>query len=298
MVIVFGSVNLDLGFPLDALPAPGETRLCPALHAAPGGKGANQALAAHRDGAEAALAAAVGRDAFAHPALALLQASGMDLSRVAHLDAATGCAAVLTDPAGRNQIAVAAGANLLARADQVEDAQLHPGATLLLQMECDPNETAALIRRARARGARVLLNLAPAAPLAADALAMLDLLIVNEQEAAWLGAPGPHDAGALHDRLGVGVVRTRGADGAEFATHGASGHTPSPEVLAVDTTGAGDCFAGVLAAALDRGAGLPDAVRRACAAAALACTRPGAQAALPDAAETDALLATQPTSQT
>ncbi|MGI4944078.1 MAG: PfkB family carbohydrate kinase, partial [Janthinobacterium lividum] len=173
MVIVFGSINLDLGFPLDALPAPGETRLCPALLTGPGGKGANQALAAQRDGADVAIAGAVGQDAFAGAALAMLEQAGMDLSRVARTDAATGCAAVLTDPAGRNQIAVAAGANLLASADQVEDTLLHPGATLLMQMECDPGETAALIRRAHARGARVMLNLAPAAPLAEDALALL-----------------------------------------------------------------------------------------------------------------------------
>lgn len=288
MVIVFGSINLDLGFPLDALPAPGETLLCPALRATPGGKGANQALAARRDGTDVAIAGAVGQDALAGPALALLEATGMDLSRVARTHAATGCAAVLTDPAGRNQIAVAAGANLLARADQVEDALLHPGVTLLMQMECDPGETAILIRRAHARGARVLLNLAPAAPLPPDALALLDLLIVNEHEAAWLGAA---DAATLHRQLGVGIVRTMGEAGAEYATSAGAGQVQAVTVQAVDTTGAGDCFAGVLAAALDRGAGLPDAMRRACAAAALACTRPGAQAAMPDAAETNALLA-------
>lgn len=290
MVVVFGSINLDLGFPLDALPAPGETRLCPALRASPGGKGANQALAARRDGAAVALAGAVGRDAFAGPALAMLDAAGVDLSRVARLDAATGCAAVLTDPAGRNQIAVAAGANLLARAGQVEDALLHPGAILLLQMECDPGETAALVRRARARGARVLLNLAPAADLPADALALLDLLIVNEHEAEWLGAA---DAAALHRKLDVGVIRTLGGAGAEYATRAGSGHVHAAPVQVVDTTGAGDCFAGVLAAALDCGAALPDAMRRACAAAALACTRPGAQAAIPVSVDTDALLARQ-----
>lgn len=288
MIVVFGSINLDLLFPLDRLPGPGETLLGPAMHASPGGKGANQALAARRDGAEVAMAGAVGRDGFADAALALLHGSGADLSRVARVGAATGCAAICTDPAGRNQIAVAAGANLLARADQMEDALLHPGTTLLLQMECDPGEVAALVRRARARGARILLNLAPAVALPVDALAMLDVLVVNEHEAAWLGVA---DAGALHARLGVGAVRTLGAGGAEWAAAAGAGHAASPAVPVVDTTGAGDCFVGVLAATLDRGAALPDAVRRACAAAALACTRWGAQAALPDAGETDALLA-------
>ena len=294
MIVVFGSINLDLLFPLERLPGPGETCLGPALHASPGGKGANQALAARRDGAHVVLAGAVGRDGFAEAALALLRGSGVDLSRVAQVGPATGCAAICTDPAGRNQIAVAAGANLLARADGVEDALLHPGTTLLLQMECDPGQTAALVRRARARGARILLNLAPAAALPGDALAMLDLLLVNEHEAAWLGADS---AMALHRRLGVGVVRTLGADGAEWATGAGAGHAASPQVDVVDSTGAGDCFAGVLAAALDRGGApdlgvaLPGAVRRACAAAALACTRRGAQAALPDAAETEGVLA-------
>jgi len=288
MIVVFGSINLDLTFPLDALPGPGETRLGPTLRTGAGGKGANQALAARRDGAAVALAGAVGRDAFAAPALANLEASGIDLSRVARLDAPTGCAAICTDPAGRNQIAVAAGTNLLARASQVEDALLTPATLLLLQMECDPDETAALIRRARGNGARILLNLAPAAPLADDALRLVDLLIVNEHEAAWLGAA---DAAALNRALGVGVIRTMGGAGAEYAIPGGAWHVSAPSVAAIDTTGAGDCFAGVLAAALDRGAPLPDAMRRACCAAALACTRPGAQDALPDAAETDACLA-------
>ena len=289
MIIVFGSVNLDLGFPLDALPAPGETRLTRNLRVGPGGKGANQALAARRDGAAVALAGAVGDDAFAAPALAELEAAGVDLSRVARMGgAATGCAAVCTDGQGRNQIAVAAGANLLARADQVEDALLRPGTIVLLQMECDPDQTAALLRRARAGGARAVLNLAPALPLPEDVLRLPDLLLVNEHEAAALGADG---AGALHRRLGVDVVRTLGAQGAEWAGRGGAGSEPARPVRAVDTTGAGDCFAGVLAAALDRGAPLPGAVRRACAAAALACTRPGAQPGLPHAVETDRLLA-------
>ena len=288
MIVVFGSINLDLTFPLNALPGPGETRLGPTLRTGSGGNGANQALAARRDGAAVALAGAVGRDAFAGPALANMQASGIDLSRVVRLDAPTGCAAICTDPAGRNQIAVAAGANRLARASQVEDALLTPATILVLQMECDPDETAALVHRARARGARILLNLAPAAPLPGDALRLVNLLIVNEHEAAWLGAP---DAAALHRTLGVGVIRTMGGAGAEYAVAGDAGHVLAPAVNAIDSTGAGDCFAGVLAAGLDRGVLLPDAMRRACCAAALACTRPGAQNALPDAAEIDACLA-------
>lgn len=289
MVIVFGSINLDLIFPLDRLPGPGETLLGPATRVEPGGKGANQAVAAARDGARVLMAGAVGRDVLAEGALAGLVAAGVDLRRVARVDAATGCAAVCTDAQGRNQIAVGAGANLLARADQVEDAALDAGATLLVQMETDPAETAALIRRARARGARVVLNLAPARPLDADALRAVDLLVVNESETAWLAGRFGAEATAagLRAAVGVGVVRTLGAEGAEYAADG-EGRVPAHRVRVVDSTAAGDCFTGVMAAALDRGAPLRDALLRASAAAGLCCARAGSQGSVPDAAETDA----------
>ena len=164
-VLVFGSVNADLVFAVPELPAPGRTVLGEAYRALPGGKGANQAVAAARDGARVALAGAVGRDPLADVALSASRAAGVDLSRVAAVDAPTGCAAICVDPAGWNQIAVAAGANALARAAQVEDAALGPGVLLLLQMEVPPAETAGLVARARSRGARVALNLAPAGPL-------------------------------------------------------------------------------------------------------------------------------------
>ena len=165
MIVVFGSVNLDLIFRLPRIPAPGETILGPATDQEPGGKGANQALAAARDGARVVMAGAVGQDALADAALALLLQEGVDLTRLARVPASTGCAAIGVDPAGRNAIMVGSGANLHARADQVEDALLGPGTTLLLQMEVPVEENVALIARARARGVRIVLNLAPAAPL-------------------------------------------------------------------------------------------------------------------------------------
>jgi len=296
MIVVFGSINLDLIFPLPSLPAPGQTILGPTLRTEPGGKGANQAVAAARDGAAVVMAGAVGRDVLADGALATLREAGVDLSRVPALDAATGAAAICVDPAGRNQIAVAAGANLLGRAAQVEDAILSSGTTLLLQMEVDPEQTAALIHRAHGRGARVILNLAPAAPLDRGALRALDLLVVNEDEAAWLA----HDLGTVADAaalaaaLGIGVVRTLGGDGAEAFTGDGAVRVPAHPVTAIDTTAAGDCFLGVLAAALDRALPLAAALRRASVAAGLACTRAGSQGSLPTAAETDAALAAQP----
>ncbi|MEO8715414.1 MAG: PfkB family carbohydrate kinase, partial [Acetobacteraceae bacterium] len=124
MLVVFGSINLDLIFPLPVLPAAGETVLAPDIRIQPGGKGANQALAAARDGARVVVAGAVGRDDLAETALALLREAGVDLSRVARTERATGCAAIFVDPTGRNAIGVGSGANLAARADQVEDALL------------------------------------------------------------------------------------------------------------------------------------------------------------------------------
>ncbi len=291
-VLVFGSANADLVFPVPELPAPGVTVLGAAVRSFPGGKGANQAVAAGRDGATVAFAGCVGRDAFADVATSALREAGVDLSRLAVVDQPTGCAAICVDPAGRNQIAVAPGANLAARAAQVGDAALGPAAILLMQMEVPAPEIAALVARARARGARVVLNLAPPGDLPLDTLRALDLLVVNEHEAAVLAARlgCAADAAALHAALGAGVAVTLGAAGAEAATAAGICRTAAFPVTPVDTTGAGDCWCGVLCAGLDRGLDLAGAMRRAAAAAAIACTRPGAAAAMPTAAETDALL--------
>jgi len=285
VLIVFGSINLDLTFALPALPAPGETVIGPAVQLQPGGKGANQAVAAARDGTAVAMAGAVGQDGAADTALTGLAASGVDLARVMRTDVATGTAAICVDPAGRNQIAVGTGANALACASQIEDAALGPATTVLLQMEVDAAETALLIRRARAADARVVLNLAPAAVL--DGLGLLDWLIVNEGEAAWLArAQGcAPTASGLHAALGIGVVRTLGAEGVEAEP---GGHRlPARPAAVVDTTGAGDCFAGVFAAALDRGRDVGAALHRANVAAGLSCTRAGSQMSLPHATEID-----------
>ena len=291
MIVVFGSVNLDLIFPLPSLPGAGDTVLTPSMRIEPGGKGANQAIAAARDGARVLMAGAVGRDVLAPGALTLLRAAGVDLSRMAEVpDDVTGCAAIFVDGDGNNAIGVGSGANRFARAAQVEDALLGPDTTLVMQMETDPAEVAALIRRARARGARVILNLAPAGVLALDALRAVDLLVVNVNEADWLGR---HlrtgvNAASLRAALGVDVVRTRGGEGSELAT--ASGFVRIPEhpIEPRDTTAAGDCFVGVLAAALDRGVPLVEGLHRASVAAAVCCTRWGSQSSIPIAAETDA----------
>ncbi len=292
MILVFGSINLDTVYELDELPTPGRTVVGRTALVQPGGKGANQAVAAAKDGAAAAMAGAVGNDPNAELAMAGLKRAGVDVSRVTRSESVTGSAAICVDRDGQNQIAVASGANLLARADQVSDADLGPDATLVLQMEVPADQTATLIRRARARGARIILNLAPAMPIADDALAMVDWVVVNAEEAEWLGehlgaAPDP---AALHAALGVGVVRTRGPQG--VSASGASGDllVEALRIEVVDATGAGDCFIGVFAAALDRGASPADALRRANVAAALSCTRRGSQISSPHREETDAVL--------
>lgn len=289
MIVCFGSINLDLIFAVPALPVAGQTVLGPDLRIEPGGKGANQAVAAARDGGGVVFAGCVGQDSLADDAMRLLSDSGIDIARVRKVARATGCASICVDAEGRNLIAVASGANLAARASQVEDALLGPGTTLLLQMEVPVHEIEALIRRARQAGCRIVLNLAPAGPLARDALGMLDLLVVNEDEAAALArqrgcAP---DAAALHAALGVGVVVTLGENGLDAATADGAWRLPAAPVAVVDTTGAGDCFTGVLAGALDRGLPMPEALARATRGAGLCCTRAGTQGSMPLAQEID-----------
>ncbi len=292
MILCFGSINLDLIFPLPVLPQRGQTVLGRAMRVEPGGKGANQAAAAARDGARVLFAGAVGADVFADQALVHLREAGVELSRVVAADISTGCAAICVDSDGNNQIAVASGANLLARADQVEDALLVRGTTLLVQGETDLGETATMIRRARAGGARVVLNLAPAAPLAEDALREVDYLVINEDEGEAVGrrfgAEG--SAAGLFAALGVATIVTRGEQGLEAATKEGVLQMPAHKVTVVDTTAAGDCFTGVLAAGLDRGLALREALHRANVAAALCCGKAGSQGSLPLAADTDVAL--------
>lgn len=301
MLVVFGSINIDLVFRVSRLPAPGETVLGPGYATVPGGKGANQAVAAARDGARVAMIGRVGRDAFAKLALDSLAGAGVDVRGVADDDAPTGCAVVAVDDAGENQIMVASGANARVVADQAADAVLGAGATLLLQMEVPAGENAALIERARSRGARIVLNLAPAAAMPESALRALDILVLNRGEAAWLAKERGVDGGgeraianALALRFGITVVVTMGANGALAAGSGAMWEVGALPVAPVDTTGAGDAFVGVLAAGLDAGRTLADALHRATVAAGLACETLGAQSSLASSDSIDRALSRLP----
>lgn len=298
MLLVFGSVNLDIAFRADHLPAPGQTVMGSGYLVSPGGKGANQAHAARLYGVPVALAAAVGRDAFAEPALAQLVAAGCDLTRVQRLQPPTGCAGIVVDQAGENQIVVAPGANLSLRSDHVSDATLARAQAVLLQMETDLAQTLALLARAHAMQRFTVLNNAPARSLPAETLSQLDLLVVNETElaatvqAVGLAAqPVQDQLQALSARHELAVVLTLGGEGALACVDGQLHRVAAFAVDVVDTTGAGDTYTGVLAAARMEGLDWPEALRTAAAAAALACTRPGAQRAQPTRAEINALLA-------
>ena len=281
MILVFGSINIDLMVPVPELPHPGETVLGGDYQLLPGGKGANQALAACRAGAFVMMTGAVGNDAFAAAALELLRRDGVDLALVQRAERPTGCAAIIVGTSGENLIAVAPGANGEAIAAGVPDEVLGPGTIVLCQMEVPAVETAALIRRAALRGARNILNLAPALPMDPGLLSDLDLLVTNTAEAAALGS----DPIQIAQRLRQAFVVTRGVAGSTaFLSNGGRIDIPALAIEAVDTTGAGDTFVGVLAAGLDQGLALKAALRRASAAAGLACLAHGAQTAMPDRA--------------
>jgi ribokinase len=275
MVIVFGSINLDLVTRVARFPAPGETVGAESFATYPGGKGANQALAAARAGAAVRLYGAVGTDAFADAALALLAAGGVDLDGVTRAAAPTGCATILVDAHGENCIAVASGANAHADPEAVPDSVLTPGTVVVLQHEVPAHANAVLIARAHRAGARIILNAAPARPLSIELLRQIDVLVVNESEVS-ASVPPAADAPAL------AVVITLGAKGAILRLAGKTVEAIAPRVTVADTTGAGDAFVGAMAAALDACASPADALRHAVAAGSLACTAAGAQPALPD----------------
>ncbi|CDZ56999.1 ribokinase [Neorhizobium galegae] len=288
MIVTFGSINVDLIYLVEEIPQAGQTVLARGSRTEAGGKGGNQALAAARDGAKVVMTGAVGDDAMAPIALQNLEGK-VDISRVVRSREPTGSAAIMIDANGRNMIAVAAGANLVAQSDGVEDDLLRNASYVLMQMENHATQIENLVRRVSNHPAKSILNLAPACRLDRDLLSLIDIVIVNEDEAealaGWLGCePG---ARSLSDALNTGVLRTMGGEGAEAFINGEELRVPALPVDAVDTTAAGDCFVGVLASALDRGLSFDAAMRRAATAAAIACSRPGSQSSIPHITETD-----------
>lgn len=302
MIIVFGSLNMDLALAVERLPGPGETVLGPSYVLTPGGKGANQAVAAARAGAETRMVGMIGDDEFGRMALNSLQRQGVDAGGIGKGTKPTGCAAILVSADGENQIGVASGANLEAKSDNVHNDRLGPGTTVLMQMEVPEQEVWTLAKRAKGRGARVILNLAPVKPVPPTSLKDLDVLVCNESEAAALavalGAPARSDPlqviGALSKGLGITIIVTLGAKGAVAATPTERWMVEAPQVKVVDTTGAGDTFCGVLAAALDRRTPIQGALERANVAGALACGALGAQEGMPRRQTIEEKLLTSP----
>ncbi len=301
MIVVFGSINIDLTFRVEHQPAPGETVLCPGYLASPGGKGANQAVAAARAGAATAMIGCVGNDSFAAPAMMLLKESGVDTTSLIAGELPTACAAICVDSSGENSITVASGANQEVRAEQVPSQFLGPDSLLLMQMEVPAEENWKLLERARKCGARTALNVAPAASVPGNILDNLDYLIVNEIEAAaiaGLSGRGPNHPEELARHLSsqhqVTCVLTLGAVGTILFGPDGGYSIPTLDIDATDTTGAGDTFVGVMAAGLASNLEPVIAARRASAAAAVACTKQGAQLGIPFSAEIDGALARLP----
>jgi ribokinase len=300
-VIVVGSVNVDLVMRLPRLPVAGETVLGGVAERHHGGKGANQAVAAARAGAEVIMVGAVGaRDG--QDSIDALSADGVDVRFVARADVPTGLAVVLVDTgSGENQIAVAPGANDMMTArlagESLAALTLRPADVIVLSFELPAAPLREAATLARNAGARLVVNPAPAQPRYADLLAGTICTPNMHELAALVPPPEPPAetdpraaASALARRAGAQVVVTMGADGALLADANSSEHFRGHHVHAVDTTGAGDTLTGVLAAGLAQGYQLRVCVQRAVAAGALAVTRPGARAAMPTAAAIDDLL--------
>ncbi|SFQ03818.1 ribokinase [Amycolatopsis rubida] len=282
-VVVVGSANVDLVVGVPRHPGAGETVLGGDLRRSPGGKGANQAVAAAlAGGAETTFLGAFGPGDGAGFLLASLAKAGVRTDLVSRVDSATGTAFIMVSPDGENSIVVAPGANsrLSLAGEQLE--RIAAADVVLAQLEI-PLEAVTAAAAARRPGARMVLNAAPSRPLPEiDA----DVLIVNEHEAADLAgaSAAPEELARILQRRAPAVVITLGAAGCVVAEREVA-HLPGFRVSPVDTTGAGDTFCGVLAAALAEGRPLREAAERAGAAAALAVTRPGAQSAVPTVAE-------------
>jgi len=296
-VVVFGSSNTDMTVRTPRLPSPGETILGGSFRSSPGGKGANQAVAARRAGAEVDFICALGDDELGRRALELFRGEGLGVDRVKVVEGvASGVALIFVADDGENMIGVASGANAMFTPEDVArlpDSLFRAGDILLTGLEVPAAAAVAAMRRARTAGMTVLLNPAPAPPRGAgetaDLLAAADIVTPNRGEALALAdAPDDGDqtdwptvARRLLDQGPRAVVITLGTKGCLVANRDETREIPARRVKAVDTVGAGDAFNGALAAALAQGRDLTEAAAWAVAAAALATTQPGAQSALP-----------------
>ncbi|PCI01473.1 MAG: ribokinase [Alphaproteobacteria bacterium] len=299
MVIVFGSLNIDLMMEVEHQPQIGETVLTPTYKWLPGGKGANQALACSRSGIKTAMVGQIGDDGFGTRIYNTLKRDEVWVSSVGRHDSEpTGMAFITTDKTGDNQIVVATGANNATSGDQIPDEILGPDNVILMQMEIPHAENWDVIRRAKAKGAQTILNLAPAGAIPKDVLVDLDYLIVNQIEgrqiAEKMGLTIEDDAiklaKTLAENADLTCVMTMGHLGAVVMKSNGTGWKVGAVNLGedvVDTTGAGDTFCGVFAGCVFEKRSIQDSMRRASIAGSLACKSFGAQTAMPRSDEID-----------
>lgn len=294
-ILVVGSLNMNLVMSVARHPHPGETLLGGEFHTFAGGKGANQAVAAARLGAQVCMVGRVGNDDFGAALLATVNKDNVDTTFVKKdATAPSGVALITVSRDGQNTIVVAPGANGRVSAEDVFDAEaafVNAGA-VVVQLEIPIAAVEAAARLGRKYGAAVLLNPAPAQPLSDDLLSRVDYLIPNETELQLLSGQTELDQGirALLKGPLSNLIVTLGEKGARWASRSRQVYVPSFGVRAVDTVAAGDVFVGAFAAALAEGRTVEDALRRGNAAGALAVTRAGAQPSLPTRAELEAFL--------
>lgn len=280
-IVVVGSIGMDLVTTTGKRPEPGETVLGTGFEMVPGGKGSNQAIAARRAGAEVEFVGAVGDDRFAPDLRRVLSDAGVGTAGLRTVTGPCGIASIVVDHSGENSIIFVRGAN--ARLTELSDADLATIAAadvLLCQLEIPADTVLVAARHARANGTAVLLNPSPAQPLSQQLWDLIDIAVVNRGEAAQLGSAldaVPH------------VVTTRGGEGAVYRGPDGQADQPGVAVEVVDTTGAGDAFTGALAAHWHEGPA--EALAWACAAGALATTKLGASASIPERADIERLLA-------
>ncbi|HWU77506.1 MAG TPA: ribokinase [Rhodanobacter sp.] len=294
-IVVVGSINMDLVTQATRFVGPGETILGQGFVTVAGGKGANQAVAAARLGAEVALVGAIGDDVFGRQLHAGLEAEAIDLAHVHALSDASSGTASITVAGGENQIIVVPAANARVTPAQVQQAhaEIRRADAVLVQMEIPLETVEATLRLGHRLGVPVILNPAPAQRLPAEWLKLARYVTPNQHELAiLLGADASDDFRDLMQRAPCPLVLTRGEEGAWYRDQGEPVHQPGFKVDVVDSTGAGDTFNAALAVFLHEG--LPAAVRKACAAAALSVGKLGAQGGMPRLADLDAWLAAHP----
>lgn len=294
MICVFGSINMDLTATTDRLPSPGETVSGNSFATAPGGKGANQALAATRAGAQVKMAGAVGQDDFAASSIELLKTAGTDLSFVKSVEGPTGTALILVGGDGENMIAVVPGANgnVVSEDAELLLKSMSAGDSILLQMEIGVAAVKTALISARKHNIRSVFNTAPMAPEAIALAPLADIIVANETEFDLLIEKGTLTDEQRLDELqhyaeqtGRSVVITLGGDGVIAQHEGAFYKTMGLTIEPVDTVGAGDTFCGYLTQGLDAGLSFEQSLTQAAVAGSLACLKAGAQPAIPTASE-------------